>query len=206
MSRYHHITALGSSKATELAADVRAAALRVTDLQRTALLCSQLSLATLNKMMEGELGPFTGAGIGGAGGMHFFGAGDYDGASICQHDPPRWNPPFPPQLQGVLTQAEWNDFFRGLNKVSSDNVDPQCGCCPKSWGGISGSGWKRAIEGYLNQINAKYAGRILWSYQSHSNGQTTVHNRLDIGWQPMAVAAPAVQGVEREATVINTIN
>ena len=102
----------------------------------------------------------------------------------------------------MLTQAEWNDFFRGLNKVSSDNVDLQCGVCPKACGGIAGHGWKRAIKEYIEQVNTKYAGRVMWSYERHLVGGNTdgrtIHNRLDISWQaPMAVAAPIVQVVER---------
>ena len=155
-------------------------------------------------MMPGDLGPATSAGVGAAGGMHFLGAGDYNGSSCFQHDPPRWNPPFPPPLQAVLTQAEFYDFFRGLNKVSSDNVDLQCGVCPKACGGIAGHGWKRAIKEYIEQVNTKYTGRVMWSYERHLVGGNTdgrtIHNRLDISWQaPMAVAAPIVQVVERAA-------
>jgi hypothetical protein len=79
-------------------------------------------------------GPQTRAGIGAGGSMHFLGDGDYLGAHCFQHDPPWWNPPFPPPLHEVLTEDEWSNFFRGLNVASSLNVNRQCGCCPQTKG------------------------------------------------------------------------
>ena len=52
--------------------------------------------------------------------MHFLGRGDYSGASCFQHDPQRWNPPFPLTLHQVLTEDEWSNFFRDLNIECQD--------------------------------------------------------------------------------------
>ena len=139
--------------------------------------------------------------------MHFMGAGDYTGASCFQHDPPRWNPPFPPPLEGTLTRDEWADFFLGLNAASSQSVDPQCFCCPKPCGGVAGNGWKRGVKAYLSVANGKLGGRVQWSYERHLEGggqdARTVHNRLDLTWNPNVAAA--VVATEAPAVVAGTV-
>ena len=124
--------------------------------------------------------------------MHFLGAGDYLGASCFQHDPPWWNPPFPPPMHGVLTEDEWSNFFRGLNMASSLNIDRQCGCCLQAFGGIAGAGWMSGVKAFLEQENAKMGGRVQWSYERHLNGESTVYNRLDVSWQTMAATPVAI--------------
>lgn len=114
------------------------------------------------------------AGICGSGcSMHFLGRGDYYGASYFQHDPPRWNPPFPPTLQQVLTEDEWSTFFRDLNIASSESVDRQCLVYPKAFGGVADNGWEFGVQAFLEQENAKMGGRVQWSYQRHVVNNTT---------------------------------
>ena len=155
-------------------------------------------------------GPQTRAGIGAGGSMHFLGAGDYLGASCFQHDPPWWNPPFPPPMHGVLTEDEWSNFFRGLNMASSLNIDRQCGCCLQAFGGIAGAGWMSGVKAFLEQENAKMGGRVQWSYERHLNGESTVYNRLDVSWQTMAATPVAIsmgrcEGIAEEIAKLNDL-
>jgi len=140
----------------------------------------------------------TGAAVGEAGELEFFGAGDYLGGSFCKVDPPFWNPPFPPSLEGVMTREQYASFFNGLNKVSYESYDHLLGFCPRGCGGFAGNGWTAAVKAYLVEMNRRrdivaihggvteYGSQVEWSYGQHLNqdGVRTVYNRLDLSWDP----------------------
>ena len=96
---------------------------------------------------------------------------------------------------GLTWNIPWEGFADWLNRVK-----PQAG--------IAGDGWKYGVKAFLEQENAKMGGRVQWSYERHLVGGNrdgrTVHNRLDLTWNPNAapvqalvMATPIAQSMER---------
>lgn len=102
----------------------------------------------------------------------------------------RYNP-VPCKLGGNITEEQWNKFFEGLNQVSFDNMDPQCGCCPRFCGGFTGKKWTAAVNNHLAEANADLflPQGCTWAI-SMLGATDNYHTRLMLNYGLNGTAAP----------------